>query len=287
MVYTGYSSLPHQPLHVLTAESASLTGIGKLELELSNEPSPEDYRAESETVERLVDAALSPDFRPYASTLDKYGTITSWVAWQLGCMAEGAVEDGDIDRALRIGSVAVQAAVEARSVERLSANLLTMAGIAFRQNDLTQAVSTYHQILALPPIGGFQERAGAHISLGGIFAMQGRTAESVYHYETGLRSLRGTIDDDIYDSILRGLVGLYSQIEDLGGLVHCGKRLEGQNVDELLRSSEISEWSLERAMLLATRLHSFAEHELAELTLELWRERNSIDSDPSEGEERS
>lgn len=244
----------------------------KIEIDPPDIPTPGDYKTESETTNRILHSLESSQFDPLKSSPAAYGEITPWVAYKLGCAAEGAAENREYDKALKIAWTSVKAAIEAKAFGRLYANLLTLSGILLRRGKLEEAESQYSNILELPFPGGQTERASAHISLGSILANRGATREALYHYEKGLSYLRNIIPEQAHRKLLKQLTGLYADVNDVAGLAHCFSQLGLGNPGEILQQNISYDMHVEEILFLTTRLHSLGEHELADVVFKAWKQ---------------
>lgn len=242
----------------------------KFELEPSHIPSPEDYASEVKTANRLLELCEASQFYASITPLSKYGRITPWVCFQLGCAAE-AQADVDVKKAFRIATIAVTAAVEVKDMSRLYANLLTLANITLRIGNIEEAKSLYLKILELPFPGGKNEKAAARVSLGSICEQKGMTSDALYYYERGLNYLRNIISVELYKDFLKQLSELYKEKQDIAGMAHCVAQLKLGDAEMVLRESINEQWDVDLILSLVTRLHSFEEHGLAEVAHEVWQ----------------
>lgn len=74
---------------------------------------PVDHTAETQTVHRLLDylETAPPIDAAMGHPLEQYGSVTPWVALQLGCYAELQANQGQLPQALLTAYVSVNAAL--------------------------------------------------------------------------------------------------------------------------------------------------------------------------------
>jgi hypothetical protein len=234
---------------------------------------PVDLAAERETVGCILDyLATAPTIEvAMRHPLDQFGTITPWVSWQLGCVAEFEATKGQLAKALLSAYVSVNAALRCRDPQRLLGNLLTLAGIYLRARVTDVAEQVYLQILDLPIESGFVERAGAHLSLSSILGA-GRPREAVDHFEQGLCCLGERLSPETRSKLVRGASGAYRELKDWIGLSYVCKVLNLGDVETTLREAVQSDLGLPQIVAADTRLRQLGAGELADQLYSMWSE---------------
>jgi tetratricopeptide (TPR) repeat protein len=245
------------------------------EIQPTSEPAPENYEEEVKTLNQVLDDVESLPQENLPTELEKYEWITSWVAWQLGIVAEVVSSQGDHLKALKIAMVSIDAARKIRSWDRLYANYLTLGNIWVKVGDYEEAVSVYQHLLELPYAGGTNERAGAHLNLANLFVSREQPDRAIYHYERALARIKPVISAEVYSNMVSNLARLYAQMEDVAGMVFCVKELRlgdaGKLLDEYLQNPLV----LDDTLNLTTRLYSLGENKMAEHVFRNWKEKNN------------
>jgi hypothetical protein len=174
-------------------------------------------------------------------------------------------------------------------------SFLTWGYVLMRAGREEEAEVVYLEIINSPLPGGINEKAFAHISLGGILNSKGQPVgnkeimrEAIYHYERGLRYIRDTISPKDHRIMLQQLIPLYESVRDLPGLAYCVKYLGKSDVESILKKEVTPDKSIEDIISLNTRLHALGEYDLADLIFEGWRQlqtgAKTTQGDTSNGE---
>ena len=234
---------------------------------------PIDKIAETKTVHLILDYIdTSPSIEAAISyPLDQYGSITPWVAFQLGCYAELQADDGLIPQGLTTAYVSINAALRCRDSQRIFGNLLTLAGIYMRAHASDAAEQVYLQILKLPIIDGFLERAGVHLSLATILATKQPRASAEY-YEQALSCLGERLPIEARSKTISNIIGAYKELEDWIGLAYVCELLKLGDVEMPLREMIQSGLSLPNVIEADTRLRRLGANQLADKLYSIWSE---------------
>lgn len=246
-------------------------GYISLYIDTQDEPIPVNYEAEAKTLRCLLSLPDSSWFNVSNPTLKECGSLTSWIAWQLGCVAEALIVSDEHERAMAIAAISIKAAIEVRDITRLCANLLTLAGIHIRLGHIDAAESYYRQILELPFSVRESERALAHASLASILSHKREIKEATYHFEKAIPHLKSSLTPEAYKQVLKQLLLLYGEIEDLAGLAYGCAQLGLADSAAILKEEITPSMHVESALSLVSRLHFLGEHALATLVYNLWK----------------
>src|SRR4051794_5342132 len=87
----------------------------------TSDVSPVDLATESKTLHLILDYLdTAPSIEAaMRHPLDQFGKITSWVSWQLGCVAEFEVNQSHQAKALLSAYVSISAALQCGDPQRL------------------------------------------------------------------------------------------------------------------------------------------------------------------------
>lgn len=249
-----------------------------IEIEPEEIPEPEDYQAELAVLQKIIDFCEAGDtaaaFRVASSEKN-----TAWLANQLATYA-GIVARSDILQGYELASLSLKIAYQAGNAAQIYNSLLNWASMLLRDENFDEAEIVCLDIIDSLLPGGIQAKAFSHMTLGGIYNGRG-TRESddlllrkaIYHYERGLRYLRGKITGEVHEEILHQLLPLYRQTGDLAGLACCVARLTDKDAKSLLRDQITASFDLEYIVSLTTRLNSLDEHQMADVVFQTWQER--------------
>lgn len=230
--------------------------------------SPRDYEAELATVRVIIEYVEQNPHAPIPEDdFAHFGTVTPWVASQLGVYAEKLADEGHASSAIRTAAYSVAAAMTSADSKRLNANLLTYANLLFRFGLQTEAASMYEDILDLPFEPGFEERASARLALANLALANERWQEAVNHWEAAVPVLGTLLEEQVRVAMHEVMQPAYLALDDVAGVIHAANR---GGIDVSTLEPEIRTMTLTGAVRLATQLRRHRDDRSADWLTERW-----------------
>ena len=234
-------------------------------------PEPDDYDAERLTLQSIVEACADEQFNPATADLTKFGKLTSWISFQLSLASLSAGQDEDEEFATRLGIASLEVARRAGDFQQYFGNLLDQAQLLIKSGDIDDAIEVLLTIVNSVSSAADHARPNAHVTLAGIYRMQQRVHDALYHLEIGLRYIHSSITQEQRRILFEQFLPVYGKLRDLAGVAHCARHAGKPELAELAMEQVSPEWSRDRAVFLASRLRALGEHEMADAVFTAWK----------------
>lgn len=237
-------------------------------------PEPENSDKEIEVVNNAVDASLN-GYSPTAYWERNSSSVTAWVAFQLGCIAEYYASMNDLESSMALALYAVEAANISNDQQRIRSNFVTLANALFRSRRFEEALSIYENIVVSDRSNLSPEVVAALMGMANCLLSLGRPSEAAVSFEKGYLSLRGKLDLPAQHQIASAFASICAGADDLGGVFFAMCDYDEQRARKLLFEISVPEMSLDMAVSTHTRLKSLQVLQDAESLRTKWLEHNT------------
>jgi hypothetical protein len=226
-------------------------------------PKPRDELAEKSVALALLRAL---DLRQNIETLPEMrdGSVTPWIAYQIGHWADGEIAGGDAEAASFATNAALNVAEVSGDVTRIFAALLTRAEASARAGDLVQVIADCRRITNYPSFQALHERALAHLNLARAYSERNEWHTAIRHFDLGVRCLVARMPREICVLVARQSLKAYQQAKDIVGLAFCLKTLLPQGFEESLATLEKAQYGLEKTLSYAARARALGMEDVAQ-----------------------
>jgi len=248
-----------------------MSNIYRMEVRSVPSPEPEDYDSELSTLQLIIDACSNARFNPVDADLEQFGKLTSWISFRLSLVSLSAGQDGDGGLATRLSLASVEVALRIGDLQQYFGNLLDQSQLLINYGCLDEAIEVLLRVVNSLSPAADHARPNAHISLAGIYRMQKRVHDALYHLERGLRYIHFSFTPGQRALLLEQFMPLYGQVRDVAGLAHCARHMGKPDIAKLAIEQVSPEWSRDEAIFLTSRLRALDEHDLADAVLAAWK----------------
>jgi pentatricopeptide repeat protein len=237
-------------------------------------PEPENRDKEIEAVNSAVDASLI-GYSPTAYWESNSSSVTAWVAFQLGCIAEHYASMNDLESSMALAIYAVEAANISNDQQRIRSNFVTLANVLFRSRRFEEALSVYEKIVVSDRSNLSPEVVAALMGMANCLLSLGRPSEAAVSFEKGYLSLRGKLDLPTQRQIASAFASICAGADDIGGVFFAMCDYDEQRVRKFLLETSIPEMSFDVPVSTHTRLKSLQMIQDAEALRTKWLEHNT------------
>ncbi len=234
-------------------------------------PKPENHAEELLTAQSIIDACADDEFNPAEADLVEFGKLTSWISVQLSLASLAESREGQVAFALKLGIASFEVAQRIGDFQQYFANVLDQAQVLVNHGFIDQATEALLTVVNALTASADHARPMAHVSLAGIYRMQQRVHDALYHLERGLRYIHFSFTPEQRRILLEQFMPLYGEVKDLAGLAHCARHTGKPEMAEKAIQQVSPEWSRDRMIFLTSRLRALDEHELADAAFAAWK----------------
>lgn len=251
--------------------------VNSIDVPDASHPEPKDHTLEVEVVNAAIDACFD-GIPPELHWAKSESTVTPWVAYQLGCVAEyhGAKNDLISGKALAI--YAIEAAKLTKDINRVRSNYVTFANVLFRSDRIEEALNVYEKVVASDAGDPTPETVAALMGMANCLKLVGRPHEAAVSFERGYLSVRKKLKTSERHQIAKFFADVCIQADDIGGAFFAICDFDPTEGKRILFEQCLPGMSFDEAVSTCTRLKGLEMFDEADSLRQLWMSQNTKES---------